>query len=315
MIKVDNLHREFEDVHAVNGVSFEVSQGCLYSLLGPNGAGKTTTINMLSCNLEVTKGSAKIKGHDVTEDPFEVRKYIGICPQENVLYDYLSIYENLVFFGKMYDVEKTILEKRANLLIEKLGLTEKKGSKITNLSGGQKRRVNLITGLIHDPEVLFLDEPTAGLDPQTRRLVWDYIEVMKDEGKTIILTTHYMDEADILSDVVGIMDHGKIIAEDDPEILKESIGKGDSLLFTLEGPETSIKSVFKTMEKEKDILSWGKMKAGEDVFRITALDGIGKIGMIVNQLIDKNVKVKDIGIQANSLENVFLELTGRRLRE
>jgi len=314
-IETIDLYRSFEDVVAVDGVSFKVPSGTLYSLLGPNGAGKTTTLNMLSCNLEIEDGSAQIMGNSVKRNPKEVRKYIGICPQENVLYDHLTITENLIFFGKMYDVPKDRLNKRAKELIKKLGLEKKANNKTSDLSGGQKKRVNLIAGLIHDPDVLFLDEPTAGLDPQTRRLVWEYIEDLKEREKTVILTTHYMDEADILSDIVGIMDHGKIIAEDSPENLKESIGKGDSLLFTLTGTNHQIEKVFDDLISHEEIMSWAPLETQENQYRITALDGIGKIGKIVNKFIENKVQVEDIGIRANSLENVFLELTGRSLRE
>ncbi len=315
VIEVQHLIKNFEDVIAVNDVSFTVSSGMLYGLLGPNGAGKSTTLNILSCNMVPSGGEATIMGQSVRTNPKTVRKYIGICPQENILYDHLTVYENLIFFGKMYDIPLSTLKQNATDLINKVGLNEKAHTKIKKLSGGQKRRVNLLAGLIHNPDVLFLDEPTAGLDPQTRRLIWDYIQELKSQGKTIILTTHYMDEADILSDRVGIIDHGKIIAENTPHFLKESIGKGDNLIFKLNGPETAIQIVLSQLKDSNSILSAVPVEHADCTYRIIAMDGIGKIGKTVNAFLEQKVQVEDISIQANSLENVFLTLTGRNLRD
>ena len=315
MIEIMHLEKTFKEVKAVNEISFSVEKGKLFSLLGPNGAGKTTTINILSCNLKPDSGSVKINGFNVATQTSEVQKFIGICPQENVLFDYLSVEENVIFFGKMYDVPKSVLIDRINDLIVKLGLEDKRKAIVKTLSGGQKRRLNLLCGLIHDPEVLFLDEPTAGLDPQTRRMIWDYITELKNKGKTIILTTHYMDEADILSDTVGIMDKGKIIAMGSPEKLKESIGRGDNLIFKLNGPSLSLESVFSKIKAENGNISIENKMEEEGIVRITCMDGIGKIGKFVNAFMENGFIVEDISIRANSLENVFLELTGRRLRE
>jgi ABC-2 type transport system ATP-binding protein len=315
MIRVEHLGKNYGEVQAVDDVSFNVLPGQLYSLLGPNGAGKSTTINILSCNLQPSVGDAFIHGFSVKDNASEVRKYIGICPQENVLYSHLTVLENLIFFGKMYDVPMGELKPRAEELIEKLGLKEKMHAKIEGLSGGQKRRVNLLVGLVHDPEILFLDEPTAGLDPQTRRLLWDYMEELKERKKTIILTTHYMDEADILSDFVGIIDHGKLIAENTPEKLKESIGKGDNLSFKLDGSKTAVQNVLDELLTSKEIVSAVPMEGESFGYHLMALDGIGKIGKIVNRFLEQKVKVEDISIRPNSLENVFLTLTGRNLRE
>ncbi len=223
----------------------------------------------------------------------KVRKYIGICPQENVLYDYLTVFENLMFFGKMYEVPKDILKERADELISKVGLIEKRNAYISKLSGGQKQRVNLIVGLVHDPEVIFMDEPTAGLDPQTRRMLWDYIQELKSRKKTIILTTHYMDEADILSDKVGIIDNGKIIAEDTPEKLKESIGKGNNLAFRLNGSARSIQTVVNMLQESEEISSAQDMPGDDKGLRIIAMNGIGKIGKIVNLFLEQKVAVEE----------------------
>jgi ABC-2 type transport system ATP-binding protein len=314
-IVVKNLKKNFGNILALDDISFTVPSGSLHALLGPNGAGKSTALNILSCNLMPTEGDAEINGYSVKMHPDEVRRFIGICPQENVLYNHLTVWENLLFFGKMYEVPLVSLKARAEELITKVGLTEKKNAKVETLSGGQKRRVNLLAGLAHDPEIIFLDEPTAGLDPQTRRLLWDYIAELKTRGKTIILTTHYMDEADILSDRVGIIDHGKIIAEDSPEALKESIGKGDNLVFKLTGAPQKILSVLNSLLESRSISSASQLEGDEAAYRITAMDGIGKIGKLVNAFLEQKIQVEDISIRANSLENVFLTLTGRNLRD
>lgn len=172
-IEAKDLKKYFEDVKAVDGISFKIRRGECFGFLGPNGAGKITTINILSCYLKPTSGEGRVNNFDVVKEATEVKKHIGIAPQENIFYEELTVYENLMFFGKMYTIDSSILKERANNLIKKVGLDEKRKTKTQKLSGGMKRRLNLIIGLVHDPEILFLDEPTAGLDPQTRRLIWD----------------------------------------------------------------------------------------------------------------------------------------------
>ncbi len=314
-IEVKNLTKVYGTLKAVDNVTFSVPKGTLYSLLGPNGAGKTTTLNILSCNLLPTEGEADINGYSVVDRSNEVKKYIGVCPQENVLYNHLTVLENISFFGKMHEMSSKEIKESAAFLIEKVGLVDKMNVKVDKLSGGQKRRVNLLVGLIHKPDVLFLDEPTSGLDPQTRRMIWDYILELKNQGITIILTTHYMDEADILSDRVGIIDHGKIIAEDTPEELKASIGKGDNLIFKLNGSPSEITKILQQFIEKKDIVSFSQTEDELSSYRVVSLDGISKIGKMVNVFAENRIQVEDIAIHANSLENVFLSLTGRQLRE
>ncbi len=313
-IEVKDLKKNFGDVKAVDGISFYVKRGECFGFLGPNGAGKTTTINILSCYLNPTSGLAQIDNYNVTKDAKKVRRHIGVAPQENIFYNELTVYENVIFFGKMYNVDKTLLKQRANELIKKVGLEEKRKTKAEKLSGGMKRRLNLIIALVHDPDILFLDEPTAGLDPQTRRLMWDYLSELKSRKKTIFLTTHYMDEADILSDRLAIIDHGKIIADGTPEYLKETIGKGDLLTLKIEGTKDKIIDALKYLKDENLILD-AQYIDDESLTKISAMDGLGKIGKIVDFFSTKNLHIIDVGIQRNSLENVFLTLTGRSLRE
>lgn len=312
--EVNDLKKHFEDVKAVDGISFKVRRGECFGFLGPNGAGKTTTINVLSCFMKPTAGKALVAGYDVVKETEEVKQHIGMCPQENIFYEELNVYENVMFFGKMYEVDRNLLSQRADDLIKKVGLEDKRKTRSEKLSGGMKRRLNLIIGLVHDPDILFLDEPTAGLDPQSRRMIWDYIFELKERNKSIFLTTHYMDEADILSDRLAIIDHGKIIAQGTPEHLKDTIGKGDVLTFKIEGPSQKIKNTTNEIKNLDYVLDTSYL---EDEFsvRITAMDGIGKIGDFVNQFNKKKLKIIDVGILGNSLENVFLALTGRSLRE
>ena len=312
-IDVEDLKKYFEDVRAVDGISFQVMKGECFGFLGPNGAGKTTTINILSCYLKPTSGIAKVENFNVETQASEVKKHIGICTQENIFYNELTVYENLIFFGKMYTIDSKILKNRVIELIKKVGLEKKRKTKAEKLSGGMKRRLNLIIGLVHDPDILFLDEPTAGLDPQSRRMLWDYIFELKSRNKTIFLTTHYMDEADILSDRLAIIDHGKIIAEGTPEHLKETIGKGDLLTFKTEGPKEKLLESINEIKTFDFVLDANYIEE-EMITRISAMDGLGKVGKIIKRFSSNDLQVIDVGVQRNSLENVFLTLTGRSLR-
>lgn len=313
-IEVQNLKKYYEDVKAVDDISFQIKRGECFGFLGPNGAGKTTAINILSCYSRPTSGFAKVDGLDVVTEASNVKEHIGICPQENIFYNELTVYENLMFFGRMYTIDSKLLKIRANELIKKVGLEEKRNTKAEKLSGGMKRRLNLIIGLVHDPDILFLDEPTTGLDPQTRRLVWDYLFELKSRNKTIFLTTHYMDEADMLSDRLAIIDRGKIIAEGTPEHLKETIGKGDLLNLKIEGTNENILNSIDELKTYDYILDANYIQE-EMTARVSAMDGLGKLGAIIKNFSDYNLEVVDVGVQRNSLENVFLALTGRYLRD
>lgn len=313
-IEVNNLKKYFEDVKAVDDISFQIKKGECFAFLGPNGAGKTTTINILSTYMKPTEGTSKLYDYDVVKEPKKVRQHIGVSPQENVFLDQLNVYENVMFFGKMYNVDKKKLAERAKELISKVGLDEKIKVLANKLSGGMKRRLNLIIGLVHDPDILFLDEPTSGLDPQTRRLIWDYITELKSRNITIFLTTHYMEEADALSDRVGIIDYGKIIALGTPDELKASIGKGDLLEIKIDGINGKILEMVDRVKSLEYVLN--AYYSEEDLLiRIMAMDGLRKIGKIMKILTTDGLNVVDVSVKANSLENVFIELTGRSLRD
>ncbi len=219
-IVIDKLTKKFEDVTAVDGLSLEVEKGELFGLLGPNGAGKTTTINVLCCIYEPTSGSVSVGGYDVRKEPEKVKELIGVCPQDTAVFPYLTGRENVELFGNLHAMNKEKLKKSTDELLEKMGLSEDAKRRVGKYSGGMRRRINLIMALVHDPEIAFLDEPTVGMDPQSRRAVWDFIKDLKKQNKTVILTTHYMEEAEELCDRVGIIDYGKLIALGAPEQLK-----------------------------------------------------------------------------------------------
>ena len=220
-IKINNLTKRFGEVKAVNGLNLEVKSGELFGLLGPNGAGKSTAINILTGLLEPTSGSANLGGYDIQKQSEKVKELIGVCPQEIAVYPYLTGRENVEFFGSLHDMPKDKLKKIVDELLDKMGLKEDADRKIKGYSGGMKRRISLIMALVNEPEIAFLDEPTVGLDPHSRHAVWDFILEIKKKRKTIILTTHYMEEAEYLCDRVGIIDYGKLIALGTPEELKK----------------------------------------------------------------------------------------------
>jgi len=218
-ITIEHLDKQYSDVKALDDLSLQVSKGELFGLLGPNGAGKTTTINILCGLLKPTNGSAIICGFDVEKEPSKVKELIGVCIQETAVYSFLTGAENVDLFGNLHTMDKNKLKKRSSQLLSKMGLEQDAKRKAGKYSGGMKRRLSLILALIHDPQIAFLDEPTVAMDPQSRHAVWDFVKELKAQGKTIILTTHYMEEAEELCDRVGIIDHGKLIAIGSPKKL------------------------------------------------------------------------------------------------
>lgn len=242
-INIENLTKKFEDKTAVDDLSLQVASGELFGLLGPNGAGKTTTINILCGLIKPTSGTAKILGFDVQKETQDVKGLIGVCPQETAIYPYLTGAENLALFGDLHGMNKKLLKERSQILLAKLGLSEDAKRVTAKYSGGMKRRLSLILALIHDPQVVFLDEPTVAMDPQSRHAVWDFIKDLKTKGKTVVLTTHYMEEAEELCDRVGIIDHGKLIALGTPrDLVSEGQVKNLEELF--------IKLTGRTMREE-----------------------------------------------------------------
>jgi ABC-2 type transport system ATP-binding protein len=236
-ITMEHLGKKYQDVTALDNLNLQVGKGELFGLLGPNGAGKTTTINILCGLLKPTGGEASICGYDVQKDTSKVKELIGVCIQETAIYPYLTGAENIDLFGNLHTMNKAELKTRQNMLLTKMSLTEDAKRKASKYSGGMKRRLSLILALIHDPQVIFLDEPTVAMDPQSRHAVWDFIEELKTQNKTIILTTHYMEEAQALCDRIGIIDHGKLIALGTPKdlISKNKVNNLEEVFIKLTG--------------------------------------------------------------------------------
>ncbi len=236
-IKVERLTKKFEDKLALDNLTLTVAKGELFGLLGPNGAGKTTMISILCGLIKPTSGTAQIHGYDIEKDMQKVKELIGVCIQETAIYPYLTGKENLELFGQLYGLNKKTIKERSTMLLEKMALTEDAKRLTTKYSGGMKRRLSLALALMNDPQLAFLDEPTVAMDPQSRRAVWDFIKAQKTQGKTVILTTHHMEEAEELCDRVGIIDHGKLIALGTPKelIAKASVKNLEEVFLQLTG--------------------------------------------------------------------------------
>jgi len=305
-IEVSHVAKSFGATQAVFDVSFAVQRGEIFGLLGPNGAGKTTTINMLCCLLKPTSGTASIMGHDILKEPFKVKELIGVTPQETTISERLNSWENLSLIGRVHGIGSKELRKRSEELLETVSLMERAKDRVGKFSGGLKRRLSLIMALVHDPDILFLDEPTLGLDPQSRRAIWDYIAELKGK-KTILLTTHYLEEADILSDRVGIIDEGKIVALGTPDELKESISDRGTMIIWAENPSDKVTEGLRTRGRYAELDSAsGKLKvSGKDLnFR-----------EVIDYLHSHNVIIHSATLEQPTLEDVFLRITGKELRE
>ncbi|MGA9347401.1 MAG: ATP-binding cassette domain-containing protein [Anaerolineae bacterium] len=308
-IRVQDLHKNFGDVYAVQGVSFNVQAGEIFSLLGPNGAGKSTIISMLSCLLEPTQGDALVMGHSILREPMAVKAAIGVVPQEVALYEDLSARENLNFWGKMYGLRGTPLRQRVDEVLEVTGLTERQKGRVGKFSGGMKRRLNIGIALLHKPQAIIMDEPTVGIDPQSRRNILDNVRELNQQGMTVLYTTHYMEEAQELSDHIAIMDQGKIIASGTHDELVKIVGELDRIDLTINA------------ESERVMELW---QATDGVHQVSADDGaltllVDDSNVVLPRLFESatqaGVRITSVEIQEPNLEAVFLHLTGRALRD
>ena len=303
IIKVEGLSRKFGDLTAVNDVSFEVDEGAIFGFLGPNGAGKTTTINILCTLLSPTSGRASIAGHDCAKEPSEVRKAIGIVFQDTTLDKDLTAYENLMFHAYLYDVKKGEMRKRIDDALHFVGLFERRDDLVKKFSGGMKRRLEVARGIIHRPRVLFLDEPTLGLDPQSRANLWEFIiGLQREYNTTIFMTTHYMEEAEVCNKI-AIIDNGDIIALGTPDELKKTVG-GDVIYINTpdnKKAKLEIERLFNVAVTEK-----------ENELFLPALNGDASIPEIINAV---GGKVLSVRLQRPTLNDVFLRMTGRQIRE
>jgi len=308
-IQVRDLHKDFGEVYAVQGVNFDVYSGEIFSLLGPNGAGKSTIISMLSCLLEPTKGEAWVMGHSILSDPMAVKQAIGVVPQDIAVYPDLSARENLTFWGKMHGMRGPALGQRVDKVLETIGLTDRQKGRVDKFSGGMKRRLNIGVALLHKPQVIFMDEPTVGIDPQTRRNILDSVKELNQQGMTVLYTTHYMEEAQELSDHIAIMDQGKLIAYGTHEELVQIVGELDRIDLKINA------------ESERVVKRWEQT---EGVHKISATDGnmtllVDDSNVVLPRLFESatqaGVRITSVEIQEPNLEAVFLHLTGRALRD
>jgi ABC-2 type transport system ATP-binding protein len=313
IIETQDLVKVFgKDVRAVDGLSIKVKRGEVFGFLGPNGAGKTTAIKMMVGLLKPTNGKTLIDGTEIKAGSKVIKERVGVCPQEITIWDALTTYENLRMIGDLYDTPKKELEEKIDKLLTDLQLEDKRKSRASALSGGMKRRLNLAMALVHDPEIVVLDEPSPGLDPQSRLVLWDFIQEIPKKGeKTVILTTHFMEEADRLSNTVAIIDHGKLLVNDSPEKLKASIGEGDVLVLTFE-EKADVKKAAEDFEKLEDVLS-ATVSGGDVILRVK--DAMSRLPMLFEFVQDHGSQVNDVSYRGTTLEDVFISLTGRGLRE
>jgi ABC-2 type transport system ATP-binding protein len=308
-IQVQDLHKNFGDVYAVQGVSFDVQAGEIFGLLGPNGAGKSTTISMLSCLLEPTQGDALVMDHSITREPMAVKAAIGVVPQEIALYEDLSARENLSFWGKMYGLRGAALKQRVDEVLEIIGLTDRQKGRVGKFSGGMKRRLNIGIALLHRPQVIIMDEPTVGIDPQSRRNILNSIKELNQQGMTVLYTTHYMEEAQELSDHIAIMDQGKVIAHGTHDELVKIVGEMDRIDLAINAEPTRVIERWQATE--------GVHQVSDEDETLTLL--VDDSNLVLPRLFESatqvGVRITSVDIQEPNLEAVFLHLTGRALRD
>jgi ABC-2 type transport system ATP-binding protein len=308
-IKVDNLRKNFRELQAVQGISFEVRAGEIFSLLGPNGAGKSTTISMLSGLLEPTDGDALVMGHSIRRESTAARAALGVVPQDIALYPDLSARENLTFWGKMYGLRGAALRRRVDEVLSVIGLTDRQHGRVDKFSGGMKRRVNIGVALLHKPQVVIMDEPTVGIDPQSRRHILDNVQELNRQGMTVLYTTHYMEEAAELSDHIAIMDQGRVIAYGTHDELIQLVGEQTRIDLTLNVESARVLGAWQAVE--------GVSRAFAEDGKVTAL--VNDSNLVLPRLFEAatraDARITSVDIREPNLEAVFLHLTGRALRD
>ncbi|MFN2273202.1 MAG: ABC transporter ATP-binding protein [Anaerolineae bacterium] len=309
IIEAQSLVKRYGTAEAVKGLSFAIRQGEIFGFLGPNGAGKTTTISMLSCLMEPSAGTVSVAGYDVVKASSEVKRRIGLVPQELALYDTLSACDNLDYFGRIYGLHGRDLRRRVDEVLEMVGLSERARAAVKTYSGGMKRRLNIAAGLLHHPEVLFLDEPTVGVDPQSRNAIFEHVEQMRDAGMTILYTTHYMEEAERLCNRVAIIDEGRIVALDTPRKLIADLGEGIIHLGVANGMTDGILGRIRALPEVKNVARFdGKV-------RVEAARAQATLIRLLELFNSTDTDVTALEVLEPNLETVFLHLTGKRLRE
>jgi ABC-2 type transport system ATP-binding protein len=309
ILVAQDLYKSYGDVRAVDGVSLQVAAGEVFGLLGPNGAGKTTTISMLTGLVEPDGGKITVDGLDLKTDANQVKSKLGLVPQELALYPTLSARQNLTFFGRIYGLKGKDLSQRVDEVLETIGLTERANDAVKGYSGGMKRRVNIGAGLLHKPQVLFLDEPTVGVDPQSRNAIFESVEALNRAGMSVIYTTHYMEEAQRLCHRVAIVDEGRVIALDTPTALIRSLGGGVVIIGITEGaPEDLMDRIAQVSAVRSATRIDGQIKIETQRLQEALMGTLD----ITNQL---DVRITSLEILEPNLESVFLHLTGKKLRQ
>ncbi len=308
MIRVEELRKSYGRTLAVDGISFQARPGEIFGLLGPNGAGKTTTISILSGLLAPTAGSVTVDGRPMSPTAAAVKRTMGIVPQEIALYDELNARENLSFWGGLYGLSGSRLRGRVDEVLALIGLTDRAGDRVKTFSGGMKRRLNLGLGLVHEPTVLLLDEPTVGVDPQARINILEVIRQVAASGKTVLYTTHYMQEAEELCQRLAIMDHGRILAEGSVEELKRMVGEGE--IVTVRG-RFSAEEMRRSLDGNVDV----RAVSLEDHQAMLAVQGGCGSTRVLQDLLARSLAIEEIAVRQPSLEQVFIKLTGRELRD
>lgn len=311
-IEIHNLTKKFGDFTAVDNLSLDVKEGEIFGFLGPNGAGKSTTIRMLCTLAQPTSGSAKIAGYDLVKDSARVRENIGLVAEKMIMYDRLTAAENLRFFGKLYAIPKQKLEERIDELLKMVDMQKWKNTQIDKFSTGMKQRINVIRALLPEPKILFMDEPTLGLDPQTTFSIRDITREINQSGVTVILTTHAMIEAEVLSDRVAIIDHGKIAALDTPENLKNMVSGGDNTVFGVK-----INNLTSEMIKKIDAMDCVTALSQQDHYNLKiSANGTDAMDRIIDTVRHENGSIASItNSNESTLEDVFLAVTGKEIRD
>jgi ABC-2 type transport system ATP-binding protein len=308
VIRVKDLQKSYGNLRAVDGISFEVPEGEMLGFLGPNGAGKTTTLSMISGLLRPDQGRVSIGEIDIWHSPKEAKKILGLVPQDLALYEELTARENLMFWGSLFRLPKSELRANVDIWLERVGLADRAKEAVSKFSGGMKRRLNLAIGLVHNPKVVLLDEPTVGIDPQARKNILDIIRKIAKEGTTILFTTHHLEEAETLCERIAIIDHGRILETGSVEELARVVGDGD--IASISGSFTTAQLETVLEDESVDILN-----AAEHTATMSLRQGGMNIAALLQRFSDAGIEITDVSMQKPSLESVFLKLTGRELRD
>ena len=305
-IEITDLSKSFGKFQAVDHLTLTVQRGEIFGLLGPNGSGKTTTINMISGLSMPTSGEVHVLGHDVRKNARQVRQILGSVPQETALYEELTAWANMDFHADLFGIPRREKKGRITKLLELVQLLDRKDSRVSTFSGGMKRRLALARALLHDPQLIYLDEPTLGVDVQARRVIWDYILALRDQGKTVLITTNYLEEAQALCERIAIIDHGKLVAVDTPEHLKQTYG-GSVIELETEQPSKATDEI-RALPGIKEVVQEGTH------LKITT-QGIHNTAPQIINIISQEGEIRDIAVREPNLDEIFLRLTGTALRD